>query len=125
MSARLRWLAVSVAGLVAMIAVFSFSPRWSPVTPPPVRLEGSVDSTIGRVGNELVVVPAPAVDIGADSTTVPRAAVTTVPTTDEQADAPSDDPADSDDDSVEDDAFEDQDDDAAGSSDSSADSPDD
>ena len=53
-----------MAGFVALAAAFSLAPRPLPAVPPPVRLEGALDTTTIPKQNELVVVPAPSIDLG-------------------------------------------------------------
>ena len=110
---RHRWLAGAMAGFVALAAALSFAPEPIPAVPPPVRLEGALDTTTNPMQNELVVVPAPSIDLGGGG---PAPTTTTVvPATPPPAvdDAPSQgSPADSGDGS-------------ADSIDDSADSPDD
>jgi len=110
-----------MAGVVALAAAVSFAPRPIPAVPPPVRLEGAPTTRPETFQSELVVVPAPSVDLeGQDpvmtSTTVgaesPPPPETEVPTPGAVADDSVDDP-------------DDPGDDAAGLMDDSADSPDD
>ena len=61
---RHRWLAGAMAGFVALAAALSFAPKPIPAVPPPVRLEGALDTTTNPTQNELVVVPAPSIDLG-------------------------------------------------------------
>ncbi|MGH8952951.1 MAG: hypothetical protein ACRDX9_16230 [Acidimicrobiia bacterium] len=64
MRTRLRWLAVAMAGMVVVAAAITFAPRPIPPVPATVRLEGEVVTAIDPSTNELVVVPAPSVDLG-------------------------------------------------------------
>jgi hypothetical protein len=75
MRKRLRWLAGAMAAFVALAAFISFAPKPIPAVPPPVRLEGALDMTADPSQNELVIVPAPSVDLGGP---IPAATTTTV-----------------------------------------------
>jgi hypothetical protein len=131
MSHRHRWLAGAMAGVVAVAAVVSFAPKPIPAVPPPVRLDRVPTPRTDPSQTELVVVPAPLVDlVGEDpvitSTTVsqsPPPPVTDAPTPGAGAADSPDDRDDPDDDSADD--PDDPGDDSTGSMDDSADSPDD
>jgi hypothetical protein len=75
MRKRLRWLAGAMAAFVALAAFISFAPKPIPAVPPPVRLEGALDMTADPSQNELVIVPAPSVDLRGP---IPAATTTTV-----------------------------------------------
>ncbi len=68
MRLRLRWVALTIMGVVALTAAISFAPESLPAALPPVRLEGPV---VG--GNpsqtELLVVPSRSVDLGEPTVT--------------------------------------------------------
>lgn len=64
-----------MAAFVALAAFISFAPKPIPAVPPPVRLEGALDMTADPSQNELVIVPAPSVDLGGP---IPAATTTTV-----------------------------------------------
>lgn len=116
-----------MAGFVALAAALSFAPKPIPAVPPPVRLEGALDTTANPTQNELVVVPAPSIDLGGGgsaTTTTTMAPAGPPPGVD---DAPSQEVEDDGDDDSEGDDVGDDDsgDGSADSIDDSADSPDD
>lgn len=79
MRLRLRWVALTAGGVVALAAAISFAPESLPAALPPVRLEGPiVDGEPAQ--NELVVVPSRSVDLGG-----PNAVVTTTTVPQEDA----------------------------------------
>ncbi len=57
-----------MVGFVAAAAVLAFAPRPIPAVPAPVRLEGEVGTTVGSTPSELIVVPAPSIDLSATTT---------------------------------------------------------
>ena len=122
---RHRWLAGAMAGFVALAAALSFAPKPIPAVPPPVRLEGALDTTTDPTQNELVVVPAPSIDLGGGGSTTTTTTVAPAGSPPAVDDAPSQDSGG--DDSEADDSGGDDTGDAgsADSIDDSADSPDD
>jgi len=65
-----------MAGFVVVAAAISFAPRPIPTVPPSVRLEGEVGTAVSPSSNELVLVPAPSVDLGGP---IPVTTTTIVP----------------------------------------------
>ncbi|HSJ82185.1 MAG TPA: hypothetical protein VLA91_00060 [Acidimicrobiia bacterium] len=134
---RHRWLAGAMAGFVALAAALSFAPKPIPAVPPPVRLEGALDTTTNPTQNELVVVPAPSIDLGgggsATTTVVPAGPPTAVDDSPSQGSGTSDsvandseaDDSEADDSEADDSEADDSDDGSADSIDDSADSADD
>ena len=68
MRLRLRWVALTIVGVVALTAAISFAPESLPAALPPVRLEGPVIG-VDPSQTELVVVPSPSVDLGEPTVT--------------------------------------------------------
>jgi hypothetical protein len=121
---RHRWLAGAMAGFVALAAALSLAPKPIPAVPPPVRLEGALDTTTNPTQNELVVVPAPSIDLGGGGSATTTTTVAPAGPPPAVDDAPSQ--GSGDDDSEADDAGDDDSGDGSESSiDDSADSPDD
>jgi hypothetical protein len=130
---RHRWLAGAMAGFVALAAALSFAPKPIPAVPPPVRLEGALDTT-NPTQNELVVVPAPSIDLGGEgsattTTTVapagPPPALDDTPSQGSGGDDSEADDSEADDAGDDDSGADDSGDGSADSIDDSADSPDD
>jgi hypothetical protein len=109
-----------MAGIVAVAAAVSFAPKPIPAVPPPVRLEGAPTTRSDPFQSELVIVPAPSVDLGSEDPvmTTSTVAAESAPPPGTEAPTPG---------AVADDSVDDPDDpgDSAGSMDDSADSPDD
>jgi hypothetical protein len=110
-----------MAGIVAVAAAVSFAPKPIPAVPPPVRLEGAPTTRTDPSQSELVVVPAPSVDLGGEDPVMTSTTVAAESPLPPGTDAPT--PGAVADDSVDD--RDDPGDDSAGSMDDSADSPDD
>lgn len=68
MRLRLRWVALTIVGVVALTAAISFAPESLPAALPPVRLEGPVVEG-NHSQTELVVVPSRSVDLGEPTVT--------------------------------------------------------
>ncbi|HEX9865403.1 MAG TPA: hypothetical protein VGC03_10590 [Acidimicrobiia bacterium] len=68
MRLRLRWVALTIVGVVALTAAISFAPESLPAALPPVRLEGPVVGG-NPTQTELVVVPSPSVVLGEPTVT--------------------------------------------------------
>jgi hypothetical protein len=88
---RHRWLAGAMAGFVALAAALSLAPKPIPAVPPPVRLEGALDTTTNPTQNELVVVPAPSIDLGGGGSTTTTTTVAPAGSPPAVDDAPSQD----------------------------------
>jgi len=80
-----------MAGFVALAAALSFAPKPIPAVPPPVRLEGALDTTTDPTQNELVVVPAPSIDLGGGGSTTTTTTVAPAGSPPAVDDAPSQD----------------------------------
>lgn len=117
MTSRFRWLAGAMAGFILLASVIALAPRPLPAVPPPVRLEGSLQTASVPTQSELVVVPSPSVALRAATPVevAPTTSPSAPPSTTGQPPTSAGDDAGSGDDTG----------DAAGSDDGSADSPDD
>jgi hypothetical protein len=110
-----------MAGVVVVAAAVSFAPKPIPAVPPPVRLEGAPTPRTDPSQSELVIVPAPSVDLVSKDPVMTSTTVASETLPPPETDTPTPDAGA--DDSVDD--SDDPGDDSSGSLDDSADSPDD